>query len=203
MYWKKIFSLISALVICIALAGTVWAETHTEFVTGNPIYQPVNDHAVYIISNTLDFADLTTVNASGGTSGVTNGDVVQLLDIPAGTIVKNIGARIYSAWSTSGATMAGVTIGDGTDPNGWITAFDFGAEATGVSNSNGAYVLVTTDFDTGKYYSAADTIDAVIPSINRQPGFPGAVGGATDFQLQIWAECVTPSVQNAYGKLRP
>lgn len=200
MYWKKVCSLISALVICIALAGTAWAATHTEFVTGNPVYRPANDHSVYIISNTVDFADLSTA----GLSGVTTGDVVQLLDIPAGTIVKNVGVYIYSAISAeSGTTATGATVGDGADPNGWITTVDLArvaAAVSGVSNSNGAYVLGTTDFDIGKYYATADTIDMTITLVSLQARY--IVSGLTDLQVQVWAECITPSTQNAYGKLR-
>ena len=205
---KKLFFVLCAVFI---IAGVSLAATHTDFVTGNPVYDP-KDNEVFIISNTLDFADLTT----GGNSGVTGGDVVQLLDIPAGTIVKNVGIYIYSAWSTSGATCPGVTIGDGSDANGWLLDVDFGPTASGVSASSG-----NTTYDTyktaagvttlvrpayyklgGKYYSTADTIDAVIPTITHLDGHPGAVSSCSDFQLMIWAEAIKPSTQNAYGSIR-
>lgn len=196
MNWKRTFILLAT--ITLVVCGSAMAATHSKFVTGNPIYDP-KDNEVFVISNTVDFGDLSTAGpvATGVLSGVTPSDVVQLLDIPAGTIVKNVGIYIYSAWGTSGVTCPAVTIGDGTDPNGWITAVDFGPSASGVSNSNGAYVLVTTDFDLAKYYSTADTIDATIPAV-ANTWRPQSLSGLTDFVLQIWAECVKPSTQEAY-----
>jgi hypothetical protein len=49
----------------------------------------------------------------------------------------------------------------------------------------------------GKWYSTADTIDAVIPEAATWGGAVAAAG-LTDFQVQVWAICVKPSSQEAY-----
>lgn len=202
---------IGLLVVVMAL-GTAWmafAETHSRFVTGNPVYGG-KANEVYIISNTLDFSDLRTAGPSGTgiLAGVTRGDTVQLLDIPAGVIVTSVGLNIYSAWTTSGLTCAAVTIGDGSDVDGWFRAVDFGPTASGVSVSSGASIYSSIYQyspgkyalgEGGKYYSAADTIDAVIPNVATWGG-PVAAAGLTDFVLRAWATCVKPSTNEAYTK---
>lgn len=192
------------------------AETHSRFVTGFVSPEPPQN-VPYIISNTLNFADLKT----GVLSGVSRDDTVQLLPIPAGTIVKSVGINIYSAWSTVGTTCYGVTIGDGAGVTGWMPSVDFGPSATGVS---GSYASEVSGFATdaepvttgehnmeylnlgdyarvgGKYYSTADTIDAVIPAIQAVGGIDSSDAAVTDFVLRIWAECVKPSTQYRYKR---
>ena len=221
MNWKRITSLFAALCLVFFMAGTAMAQTtHTRFITGAPQFEP-KDNSVFVIANTLDFTDLraTAPYGTAALAGVSRSDVVQLLSVPAGTIVKSVGVNIYSAWSTSGITAAGVTIGDGSDVDGWITAVDFGPSASGVSSSAlnevsgfavgtnttaGAHTMAYVvnpgayAFAGGKYYSAADTIDAVIPATSHQ-----TYARCTDFVVRVWAECVKPSVKKAYTKPSP
>jgi len=193
---SKTFKLVALAIVTVLLGGTVWAATITDFVTGNPVYAPDRDNAVFVISNKLDFGDIDDY----ANSGVTSSDVVQLLDIPAGMVVKNVGLRINTAWGAAGNTCYGVTIGDGTDPNGWITAVDFGPTSSGVSRANGAYHLVTTDGDIGKYYSATDTIDAVIPEVaEATTGSGWSATGLTDFVVEVWAEGIMAPGGKNYG----
>ena len=212
MNWKRVTAYVAALALVFCFVGTAMAgaaaKVQTSFTTGFAQPQP-KDFEQYIISNYCYFGDLTT----GVNSGVTGGDTVQLLRIPAGTYVKRVGIRIASAWSTSGATCNGVTIGDGDDTNGWIQTIDFGASASGVSISGvtaaidatvaapyypaqGAYNWV------GKYYTAADTIDAIIPVIARNTGDAGAIAGCTDMKIQVWAECYKPNTNYNYKRVQ-
>lgn len=227
---KRTFNLMLALVLMFALAGAALAETHTEFVTGNPVMD-VQPGQVYVISNTLNFGDLDTPGpyATGILGGVSRfGETVQLLDVPANTYVRDVGINIYSAWGTTnaaavggsgtGLTMHGVQIGDGADTDGWIRTVDFGPSASGVSSGSisgttldaigGAAGVITVATYTnmaayhrvgGKMYTTADTIDALLPVYSHRAA---TVSGLTDFVLQVWAECVAVSSQQAYGTLR-
>jgi hypothetical protein len=206
---KNWFVLIALTLMVVFGVGTVCAETHSRFITGFPVYQP-KDGEVFIISNTLDFSDLKTQGVyQGGTlNGVSRSDTVKLLPIPAGTIVKSVGVYISSAWSTSGVTCYGATIGDSSSTNGWLKAIDFGPSASGVSTSvgtsswtvdgGGGVSIInapTYAYTGGKYYSTASTIDAVIPATSHQ-----TYAKCTDFVMKVWAECVNPRSQKAYKR---
>lgn len=212
MNWKRVTSYIAALALVFCFAGTAMAgaaaKVQTSFTTG--FAQPqARDFEQYIISNYCNFGDLTT----GVYSGVTGGDTVQLLAIPAGTYVKKVGIRIASAWSTAGATCYGVTVGDDSDANGWIQSIDFGPTASGVSVSgvsaaidgtasvNYAYAQGAYSY-LGKYYSTADTIDATIPIIARGTGVAGTLSGCSDLKIQVWAEVYKPNTNYNYKRVQ-
>ena len=225
MSWKRFTYFTAVLALMVCLGGTAIAETHTEFVTGNPITGPVNENTPFIIGNYVDFADLNTPGnrTAGIVSGVTPGDTIQLLEIPAGTYVMDVGVRIASAWSTptiaaATSSCSNVAIGDGSSTSGWFS-MDWGPSASGVTIASmtsgvtfsfpatveyspnyltkGAYAMTG-----GKYYSAADTIDAVIPAANSRFFQQAAAGGVTDLQLQVWAICVQRNTNKAYGSVR-
>jgi len=195
MYWKKMF-IVGFTSLFIALTGgTVMAvNTHTDFVDGNAVYAPDQENQVFVISNQLDFADLATY----ATGGVTTADVVQLLEIPAGMIVNAVGVRINTATTTSSVTGV-ATIGDGSDADGWITAFTIGASASGVSSTyeDGISGIYQTT-DGGKYYSASDTIDMTIPTLSTWDYLaqdPESI--CTNFVVEAWAEGImAPTKQN-------
>lgn len=212
MNWKRVTSYMAALamVFCfagVAVAGTNDAKVQTSFTSG--FAQPsAPEWSTFVISNYCDFSKLYT----GTNSGVTGGDTVQLLAIPAGTFVKHVGIRIASAWSTGGATCYGVTIGDGSDTNGWLKDIDFGPTASGTSVSSGVSSVSANaawpeagDYmiPGGKYYSTADTIDAIIPIVQRTTGVAGAVSAASDLKLQVWAECYKPNTRMNYNQNPP
>ena len=205
MFWKKCFSFIavSAFVI-MALTGTAQAvNTHADFVLGNPVHEPQDDNNVFIQSNVLDLSGLTTYPAGG----VSTGDVVQMLDIQAGTFVMHVGIQVYTA-THAGNTLEGTpvcVIGDGDDPNGWMTLFDISSKDSGVSTSiedGGAGVYQT--LAGGKYYSSDDTIDLTLPTFGAtHDGWTeDPASGLTTVVLKVWALCIKPDTQKAYGKLR-
>jgi hypothetical protein len=208
---------VAAMIFCF---GTANALDHTRFVSGVQTPEPPQS-GDYIISNTLYFSDLQTTGPStvGFLAGVSRGQTVSLLKIPADTIVKDMGIYIKSAWSNkgTGATCYGVTIGDSSDTDGWFEDVDFGGTASGVSMSSGStsyqYFAAAGSGTTimvrpaylepgGKYYTVDTTIYATLPNPAHGTAASGAwySGGLTDFQLTIWAECVKPSTQPRYKR---
>jgi hypothetical protein len=86
-----------------------------------------------------------------------------VIDLPAGTVVLDAILEVGTAWV--GGTK--VELGDGTDPDGWISATQ-GATANltiGASIvAGGAYAIgdAATNRGLGKVYAAADTLDVTI-----------------------------------------
>ena len=78
-------------------------------------------------------------------AGETAGEVVQMFTVEPG--MKVVDVRLYQAALGASATLI---VGDGTDPNGYITSTT--ANTAAVDRLNGAY-------GAGKTYSAQDTID--------------------------------------------
>jgi hypothetical protein len=212
---KNLFVLIALALMVFFGVGTVMAadaKTQTRFITGFNIAEPVNSFTPYVIYNYCNFADLTT----GSATGVTGGDVVQMLKIPAGTYIKSVGAMISTKWTTTGATCYPVTIGDGNDAKGWIREMDWGPSASGVSTSagntnwsvyaatlaTGVTTMIRPEYfkSGGSYYKSADTIDAVIPVLGRTADLPGGASGLTDFVLKIWAEAIKMPAQYNYRR---
>ena len=103
-----------------------------------------------------DFADTTTDNATKTFTYA----------IPAGSIVTCAAANLRTAFDDSGAgDELTVTVGDGTDPDGFLAAAALHTDQTEISfvGNTGAYL----DNENGKVYAAADTIDILFtPNIS-------------------------------------
>lgn len=95
-----------------------------------------------VISRSITSADAATTVAA--------------IDIPAGTLVPAYGVSVWVKTAMSGGTPS-YTVGDGDDTDGWLTSADITEATAGLYNSVAAAYSVS-----GKYYSAADTIDIVI-----------------------------------------
>ena len=82
------------------------------------------------------------------------------IDLPAGSVVQDVVMKVGTAWV--GGTD--VQLGDGTDPDGWISATQ-GATASltigATIRAAGAYAIgdAATNRGLGKVYAAADTLD--------------------------------------------
>lgn len=64
------------------------------------------------------------------------------LAVPAGSIVKNVYAKVTATW-VGGTSL---TFGDATDPDGWIVAASWGTPAAGVViQADGAYAFTATE----------------------------------------------------------
>ncbi len=81
-------------------------------------------------------------------------DVAEVLDIPAGTHVQQVFAEVLTV-DNAGFKFA---LGDGTDPNGYVTIVEGAADALATFRGNGAYVDAAAA-GVGKFYAVDDTID--------------------------------------------
>lgn len=107
---------------------------------------------------TLDFPKIIAARAAAGATALAASDVLEVIPVPAGTIVSNVGMQVTTA---AGVTST-IAIGDGTAAAGYLAATS--ANATGWSGgvpvlSSGAFAPTLSG---GKLYSAADTIDITI-----------------------------------------
>lgn len=82
------------------------------------------------------------------------------INVPAGSIVKNVYAKVGTTWA--GGTS--ITFGDAGDPDGFIIAADFGTPSAGaVIQAMGAYVQTATEgaLPPKEYASATDVFITV------------------------------------------
>jgi len=137
---KKLLSVVACVCALMVLVGSVRAAD-TFVATGGGSYPAeILAEQAYVVSTEYSFA---ATNA-----GVSN--VVQMVSVPAGTLVLAVLAEI----STIEDSASNLTVGDGTDPDGWLAATDMTSLLTAAAGA-GAYA-------DGKYYPAADTVDAVV-----------------------------------------
>lgn len=112
-------------------------------------------HRVEIL---LDFPKIIAARAAAGLTALAASDVLEVLPIPAGTIVSNVGMTVTTA---AGVTST-LSIGDGSAAAGYLAATTVNATGT----SGGVPVLASGAFaptlSGGKVYAAADTVDVTI-----------------------------------------
>ena len=108
---------------------------------------------IYTVTATLDFTDIN----SG--SGTVQNDIVQLIQIPANTLVLGVSFRV----TTASSNMADFDIGDGATTDGYIDGASMATVNDGcswVTTFNEAAPNTTSEaFSLGKFYTTADTID--------------------------------------------
>ena len=107
---------------------------------------------VSAVSVTLDFAAITTARAAAGLTALAATDVLEVIKIPANTLVTSVALNVTTA---EGGTLT-IDVGDGADPDGYLDGVN--------ANTAAAYSLAPsagtpTGYADGKYYTAADTID--------------------------------------------
>jgi len=88
--------------------------------------------------------------------GAVSTDILQSLNIPAGTYVRNVFVEIIEACV---ATSITATVGDGAGANSWDASTNLAAVAGTITGGAGGTDTYVT---TGKLYTAADTIDLVV-----------------------------------------
>jgi len=100
---------------------------------------------------TIDFShkDFNTSAAS---------DVIQVMNIPAGTVVLKVYTHVVTA---EGGTLT-FDVGDGTDPNGWDDAVDGNSTGMNATTEGTDALADSLGAGAGKYYSADDTIDITL-----------------------------------------
>jgi len=109
----------------------------------------------YLVENTID------ISAVNGDSGTASGDVLQVIDLPAETLVMEAGIEVLTACSSSVTFDLGITGGD-------VDIY-----ADGDTNATGYSTLTAT----ARHVAAtAETLDAV------QGGAASTVG-----KIRVWA----------------
>ena len=100
----------------------------------------------------LNFATITTERAAAGLTALAAGDVLEVIKVPANTLVTHVALNVTTA---EGGTLT-VDVGDGDNPDGYLDGVN--------ANATAAYLTVagTDAFEAGKFYTAADTIDIVL-----------------------------------------
>ena len=111
-------------------------------------------HRVEVV---LDFPKIIAARSAAGATALAATDVLEVIPIPAGTLVSNVGMEII----TVGASGS-ISIGDGGATAGYLAA----TVSTSAGYFGGVPVLASGAFaptlSGGKVYAAADTIDVLI-----------------------------------------
>lgn len=121
----------------------------------------------YLVEKTIDFA----VAATAKGSALAAADVIEVIDVPAGTMVINAGLQVVTV-ATGESSDTTVDLGiTTTEPDNFIDGFDLDAAAAGAYAQNAAAfqpLIVGT----------ADTIDLLIATATTAP-----TGG----KVRVWA----------------
>ena len=93
---------------------------------GGTTGHPSNGRVPYLVENTID------LSAIRGDTGPDNGDVLQVLDIPAETLIMEAGIEVITALSSSATMDLGIT---GGNLDNFVDGFDFDAASVGAFSS--------------------------------------------------------------------
>jgi hypothetical protein len=110
----------------------------------------------------LDFAAIVAARSAAGATALTSTDVLQVISLPAKTLVLAVGADVTTA---EGATLT-LDVGDGSDTDGWLDGINANSATSYCSIApaltEGTPNTLVPAYGQGKYYTAADTIDVLI-----------------------------------------
>ena len=122
---------------------------------GGTTGHPSNGRTPYLVENTID---LSAIRAD---TGPDNGDVLQVLDIPAETLIMEAGIEVITALSSSATMDLGITGGD-------VDIY-----VDGDTNATGYGTLTAT----ARHVAAsADTLDILIGGADSSAG-----------KIRVWA----------------
>ena len=122
---------------------------------GGTTGHPSNGRVPYLVGNTID------LSAIRGDTGPDNGDVLQVLDIPAETLIMEAGIEVITALSSSATMDLGITGGD-------VDIY-----VDGDTNATGYGTLTAT----ARHVAAsADTLDILIGGADSSAG-----------KIRVWA----------------
>ena len=136
------------------------------------------NNVMYNVEAYLDVAALIT---AGNT--IADGDVFQLLEIPAGTLVLNAGAEVMTAFTASTTADVDFAAGDDIIDGADVTSTGFCAKGT---NGQTNQVITNAASTYTQFISTTDTIDVLL-----------AGAAATVGVLRVYALCINC---NANGK---
>ena len=117
---------------------------------------PTNS-GTHVVRTIQEYLDIDALIAAGNT--IANGDVFQMLEIPAGTLVLNAGAEVMKAFT--GSCTLDMDFGGGDDI---IDGADITSTGFCAAGSNGQTNVVGTGSASTytQFISTADTIDCTI-----------------------------------------
>lgn len=118
-----------------------------------------------VVHKEINWADVLTAKGSA----IAASDVVEVIDVPAGTVV--VGAWAYVKTAADSTTLT-LHLGNGTDPDEYVVSLD------------GKTVAYSPDLNsdtTFKLYSAADTLDLTLATLT---------GTLTTGKVIVWAEMI-------------
>ena len=143
------------------------------------VLPPKSDsHVAYTIQATLDIDDMVAKGYSGS-----DGDIFQLLEIPAGVLVINAGAEVMKAFNTSVTADVDFAAGDDIIDGADVTSTGFCAKGTnGQTNVIGTGAASTYT----QFVSTTDTIDVLL-----------AGAAPTTGRLRVYATVVDCNEQGA------
>jgi len=117
---------------------------------------------IVVASVDLDFSEIAAARVTAGVSALAANDVLEIIRVPADTLVMAVGVDVTTA---EGATFT-FDLGDGADTNGYLATVNGNTVAASASNTltlaEGTPNTVTGYGSVGKYYASADTIDIVL-----------------------------------------
>ncbi len=116
---------------------------------GGTAGHPSNGRVPYLVENTIDLSQLRS------DTGPDQNDILQVLDIPAETLIMEAGIEVITALSSS------ATMGLG------ITGVDVDIYVSGANNAAGYKTLTAT---ARSIVSSADTLDVVIGGADSSAG---------------------------------
>ena len=123
--------------------------TYNVTAAGGTTGHPANGRTPYLVENTID------VSAVNSDSGTADGDILQVLDIPAETLIMEAGVEVITALSSSATIDLGIT---GGDPDRYV---DGDTNATGFSTLTATARVIV---------ASADTLDAKIAGAASSAG---------------------------------
>lgn len=83
-----------------------------------------------------------------------DGDTMEVLNIPAGTLIESVILEVITAETTATPT---ISVGDGNGTSSWVS----GASTATIAKLLGAGAYVVAG---GKFYATADTLDILMPA---------------------------------------
>ncbi len=139
-----------------------------------------NSSKMYRMEVDLNFAAITTQRSADGLTAFAATDTLQVLNIPAKTLVQAVGIDVTTADGTASTVDIGET---GGDVDGWINGHDCNAVGSACSTNNtlveGTPNVFEPALGNGKYYGSADTIDMLMITAPQDASV-----------MRIWAICI-------------
>lgn len=123
--------------------------------------------APYIASVEIDFADALTAKGSA----LAAADVIEAINIPAGSVVLAAGIQTLVA---DDATTLTLDLGTAGDADGWVDGYDQAAAAA----LDYATSIIPNTTATEQFHADADTIDVTLATLT---------GTLTEGKIRVWA----------------